>query len=141
MNEPGAAHIGRGWAFPVRWSAAGAVEMASGEEDVRQAIRLILRTGTGERAMRPDFGAGVDRFVFDTRTVETCARLQTDVELALLLWEPRIALERVVAQPSPDDQGRIDVLIEYRIKAYRHRSSLVYPFYLQQPGSPRGSIA
>jgi phage baseplate assembly protein W len=34
------------------------------EEDVRQAIRLILETDPGERVMRPDFGAGLRSLVF-----------------------------------------------------------------------------
>ncbi len=32
--------------------------MTAYEEDIRQAIRIILGTDPGERVMRPDFGAG-----------------------------------------------------------------------------------
>jgi uncharacterized protein len=126
----GKEYLGRGWAFPVRWSASGAVGLTAAEANVRQAILLILRTAIGERIMHPDFGAGIDGYVFAPRSAETCFRLQSDVERALLRWELRAIVEQVVARPSPLDEGRIDVVIDYRIDPHRYRQTLVYPFYV-----------
>ncbi|MEE8526284.1 MAG: baseplate protein, partial [Thermoanaerobaculia bacterium] len=69
-NRDGKDYLGRGWAFPPRWRRqpkddlpVGAV-LVRAEEDVRQAILIILRTGLlGDRVMLPEFGAGVDRYV------------------------------------------------------------------------------
>jgi phage baseplate assembly protein W len=126
-------HLGRGWAFPVRWSAAGEVALVEAEEDVREAILLLLRTAPDERVMRPGYGAGVDRYVFAGRTAETQFRLQEDVRIALVRHEPRVLVERVSAELPEDDDGRIDVVVDYRIDEHRPRQSLVFPFYLQQP--------
>ena len=56
--------LGRGWAAPVAPAGAGDVTMTEDGEDVRQAILLILETSKGERIMRPDFGCGLRRLVF-----------------------------------------------------------------------------
>ena len=43
--------LGHGWAFPVAAAGAADVAMTEGDEDVRQAILIILRTAKGERTM------------------------------------------------------------------------------------------
>lgn len=48
--------------FSIRSGEAATVDLA---EHVRQVIALILFTEPGERVNRPDFGAGVDRLVFE----------------------------------------------------------------------------
>ncbi|MGZ8715490.1 MAG: GPW/gp25 family protein [Gaiellaceae bacterium] len=126
-------HLGRGWAFPVRWSTSGAVALVESEDDVREAILLLLRTAPDERVMRPGYGAGVDRYVFAGRTPETQFRLQEDVRIALVRHEPRILVEQISAELPADDEARIDVVVDYRVDEHRPRQSLVFPFYLQQP--------
>jgi hypothetical protein len=126
-------HVGTGWAFPVRWGAEGRVDLAGGERKVMQSINLVLRTAVGSRVMRPTFGAGVDRYVFDPRTEQTCFRLAFEVRQALLLWEPRVLVDTVEATVPDDADDRIDVLVEFRIDPHRRPSSLVLPFYLEEP--------
>lgn len=130
MTAPEYPHVGVGWAFPVRWTAAGVV-MVDDEEEVKQAIRIILRTNLGSRAMHPTYGADVDRYVFAPRTDQVCFQLAFDVERALLLHEPRIIVDRVEAVPAGEAEDRIDVSLEFRIDTHRRPSSLVVPFYLR----------
>jgi Bacteriophage baseplate protein W len=135
LDPSSTGHLGRGWAFPVRWTARAAsgygAQIAEGDEDVRQAILILLRTRAGERVMRPGFGADVDRFVFAPRSGETIFELQQLVERALVMGEPRIDVLAVEAYPSPENDARIDVRIEYRIDSHRRPSSLVFPFYVR----------
>ena len=54
-----------GWAFPVEPDeATGRIKMVEDNDCVRQDIRLIVQTDRGERKMRPNFGAGLNRFMF-----------------------------------------------------------------------------
>ena len=52
-------------------------------ESVRQTIRAILLTRPGEQLMRPDFGAGLNRIVFDTLDELTITALEFRVSQAL----------------------------------------------------------
>jgi phage baseplate assembly protein W len=131
MAAPRHPHVGVGWAFPVRWDDDGVVDLSFDEQHVKEAMRLILRTLQGARAMRPEFGAGVDRYVFAPRTDEACFRLASDVRRALMLSEPRVLVDRVDATPAGDDGERIDVLIEFRLDRHRRPSSLVLPYYVE----------
>ncbi len=137
MNGDEKAFLGLGWAFPVARTPQGEVEMAAHEEDVRQAIRIILGTNHGERVMRPDFGAGLQAMLFEPMTATTLALVEHTVQRALVEWEPRIDLEKVRVSFDKDDpaQGRLLVEIEYRVRATNTFYNLVYPFYLLE-GTP-----
>jgi uncharacterized protein len=127
------AFLGRGWAYPVAPDAAGAdVALAEHEEDVREAVRIILETARGERVMRPDFGAGLNEFLFEPLNNTTMALVRHRVEEALITWEPRIRVRAVeVTAPGPE-RGRLDIAIDYELRATNTFYNLVYPFYLQE---------
>lgn len=124
--------LGTGWAFPVR-VGAGRIEAASGEEDVRQSIHLILATAKGERVMRPDFGCGIHDLVFAAVGAQLIARLRREVEDALRTYEARIEVLRVVAGTTGLAAGRLDVKIDYRVRATNQTGNYVYPFYFREP--------
>jgi phage baseplate assembly protein W len=126
------AFLGIGWAFPVALDNKGEIVMASHEEDVREAIRIILGTNYGERPMRPDFGSGLRALLFEPMTATTLSLAQHHVERALIEWEPRIDLVSVNAAFDNGDpsRGRILIDIQYRVRATNTFYNLVYPFYL-----------
>jgi uncharacterized protein len=125
------AFLGRGWAFPVQTDGAGDVALAAYEDDIRQAIQIILGTARGERVMRPDFGAGLQALAFEPITMATMALAQHRVEEALITWEPRI--DTLTVQVSAEPQhGRLKLDIRYRVRSTNTFYNLVYPFYLQE---------
>src|SRR3954452_23638804 len=95
------AFLGIGLAFPLAPDERGGLTTAGYEEDVRQAIQIILGTNPGERVMRPDFGAGLRDFVFESIDATTMHRLQTRVREALVDWEPRIDVVAVEVASDP----------------------------------------
>ncbi len=125
------AFLGRGWAFPVDLDRSGKVMMSDDEEDIRQAILIILGTASGERVMRPDFGAGLHELVFEPINTTTLALVRHRVEQGLITWEPRIDSIQVTVTPYPD-QGRLDIDVAYRVRSTNTFYNLVYPFYLME---------
>ncbi len=129
------AFLGTGWAFPFGLEPAGSLTLAELEEDVRQAIRIILGTTPGERVMRPDFGAGLDDFLFEPASATTRERVRARVETALIDWEPRIDLVEIRVEVAGTLRNRLDIDVRYRIRATNTLHNLVYPFYLDE-GAP-----
>lgn len=130
-----AAMLGRGWAIPARHDGTGEAALAAGAELVGQSIRLILATRRGERLLRPDFGAGLEQFAFEPMSTTTAALLRHRVETALVLWEPRIDVVEVAVEVGDRRGGRLDIRIEYRIRATNTFYNLVYPFFLHEGGA------
>ncbi|HEY7050889.1 MAG TPA: GPW/gp25 family protein [Mycobacterium sp.] len=132
MTAVDRAFLGVGWAFPPA-AASGDVEMAAYEEDVRQAVLIILQTAPGERLMRPGFGAGLSDLVFEPMSTALLALVKHRVETALIQWEPRIDVDAVDVTASPP-HGRIDIDIRYHVRQTSTFYNLVYPFYLNEGG-------
>jgi phage baseplate assembly protein W len=133
MNTPvdPKAFLGRGWSFPVAIDSQHAIALAEYEEDIRQAVRIILDTDLGERVMRPDFGAGLRALLFEPINTTTIALAKHRVEQALILWEPRIDNVGVDVRADPP-RGRLLIEVRYRVRRTNTFYNLVYPFYLQE---------
>ena len=121
--------LGRGWSFPLRLDAAGSFVLAEGEDDVAEAIRLILGTAHGERPMRPEYGCGIHDLIFDTIDASLAGRVAADVTASLTRWEPRIEITGVDAAPDPVDTHVLLITVTYRIRSTNDRRNLVFPFY------------
>jgi hypothetical protein len=124
--------LGRGWGFPIAVGLDDEINLVSDAEDIRQSIRIILETDPGERVMRPDFGAGLRRMVFEPINTSTMALVQQRVESALVAWEPRINVQDVVVTAERASSGILDIRIDYSIRSTNTFYNLVYPFYLQE---------
>jgi phage baseplate assembly protein W len=129
------AMLGWGWATPARPNGTGELALAAGAEKVRQSIRLILATRRGDRVLRPDFGAGLEQFLFEPISTTTAALVRHRVETALVLWEPRIDLVEVAVGVGDRRAGRLDIRIDYRIRATNTFYNFVYPFFLHEGGA------
>jgi hypothetical protein len=134
--DPTKAFLGVGWAFPPALEPDGTSRQAVYEEDIKQAIRIILGTNPGERIMRPTFGAGLRQFVFEPVNVTTMTLVRTRVEEALVDWEPRIIVDGVQVTTDPNTRNLLNIDVAYRVRTTNAVQNLVYPFYLQEgPGA------
>jgi phage baseplate assembly protein W len=122
--------IGTGVAFPLGVDRRGALALARDDEDVRQAISIILATAPGERPMRPEFGCGVHDYVFDVLDATTLGRMEAEVRRALERWEPRIDVLDVGFDLDAAADAPLAITVEYRLRATNDVRNLVYPFYV-----------
>ena len=116
--------FGRGISFPPRVGSDGRVAWSSGEDNVRECIRIILQTEPGERIERPDFGGGLATFLFEPNNPSTHERLRERIVRALARWEPRITVEQVRVSGDPDDLQAAIATIEYRLVATQVREQI-----------------
>jgi phage baseplate assembly protein W len=112
--------------------AQGRIALSSYDEHVLQSILLIVQTTPGERVMRPDFGAGLRRMVFEPINTSTMTLIQQRVEAALIAWEPRIEVQQVTVSAERAALGVLDIRIDYLVRTTNTFYNLVYPFYLQE---------
>ena len=122
--------IGCGWNFPPRLNERGTMALTADDNEIEQAIGIILGTAPGQRVMRPEFGCRIHELVFAPNNSATAGLAGRYVVEALGRWEPRIELQRVEATPDLDSPNQLLISIEYRVAATHSNRSLVYPFYL-----------
>ncbi len=124
--------LGVGWKYPVYFTFEGKIAKSEYEQDIKEAIWIILGTAKGERVMRPDFGCGIHDLVFTPINTATITLVENSVREALTIWEPRIELIKVEASSEKSEEGKMLVSIDYRVRTTNNRFNLVYPFYIKE---------
>jgi hypothetical protein len=123
--------LGTGWSFPPAFDGVGcAAAMVAAEEDVHQALRILLSTKPGERVMRPTWGAGLRRFVFEALDQSVLTALRDTIEQAVRFHEPRVRLDGVDVELDERLEGVLRLSLRYTIRSTHTRHNLVFPFYL-----------
>jgi uncharacterized protein len=125
--------LGVGWKFPIRVNARGGLSYSQHEQDIEEAVWLILATAKGERVMEPNFGCGIHDYVFAPNNPGTRGSITYEVQAALAEFERRIDVENVRVESFPESDNRLLVYVDYRIRYNNAKRNLVYPFYLTEP--------
>lgn len=108
--------MSKGIAFPPRIGPDGQVAWSSGAQNVRESIRIILKTDVQERIMRPTFGGGLQQFLYEPNTLATRRQMEERTRRALARWEPRIAVDEVRAEEAPDEPSAVVLTIAYTVR-------------------------
>jgi phage baseplate assembly protein W len=139
MNGPDDGFLGRGWTFPPRFSVGGAdLATVAAAEDIRESLMILFATEPGERAMRPDYGAGLMSAMFAEVDQRMLSDLTARIRTAILFCEPRIALDRVDIAEDAAVPGLLSISLTYAIRGTNSRYNMVFPFYVREAtGSPR----
>jgi phage baseplate assembly protein W len=127
------AFLGTGWSFPPAFGRGGAdVVMVSGVDDIQQSLQILFATRLGERIMQDEFGCALDSVVFeeiDQGLINTLSRTISD---AILYHEPRITLDQIDVDESPEQPGLLLISLTYTVRSTNSRFNMVYPFYLNE---------
>lgn len=109
--------LGRSLAWPLTVTPDGKLARSSGEDNIRENVRLILATNRGERVGVPEFGAGLEQFLFEPNTITTHQLIRGRIEQSLARWEPRIRVSQVEVDVLPDDPFAARATITYSLVA------------------------
>ncbi len=132
MEGENHAFLGTGWHFPVEPDATtGRIRMCSGEDDIVEAIHLILQTKKGERAMRPDFGSQLYQYTFESFSQSVRSSIAEEIKNTLISYEARIQ-DIQVAVRDGETEGCILIEVGYVVRATNNPYNIVFPFYLEE---------
>lgn len=124
------AFLGSGLKFPLQTDpVTGKIAMVSHEQDIAEAIDIIIRTHRGERVMRSDFGSSVSRYLFAPAGHSMKESVAYDVREQLMLQEPRIRDISVTCEENSGITGALVFNISYTIRSTNNRYNRVYPFF------------
>ena len=131
MNED-RTFLGNGWNFPPALDKDGTpTRMSAYEENIRQSLWTLLSTSPGERVHRYDYGCPVWRYVFEIMDISTQSLLRDEIERAVVMFEPRVDLNRVDFEVD-EVAGILRITLDYTIRRTNRRTNMVYPFYLHE---------
>lgn len=124
--------LGQGWSFPPTFvRGSNTLELVKAEEDIKQSLHILLSTTLGERVMRSDFGANLHQQVFEPMDAAFQAYVQSIISDAITNYETRINLDSVDVF-ADNEEGRIELTVNFTIISTNSRANIVYPYYLNE---------
>lgn len=125
--------LGQGWKFPIEVDeVTGQIKQTQYEDDIAEAIRIIIWTGRGERVMRPDYGCGIEQYLFEGNDDTTLRLIETEIEDAIRMWEPRVHEIEVKVDRDPVHEQKLLIHVQYEVRTTNNLFNQVYPFYLYE---------
>ena len=133
MDDQSNDFIGTGWKFPIEFKKnLKTVVMLTGEEDIKNSLDVLFATNVGERIMHANYGTALQTFLFMPINKSTLTYMQAIISDEILFNEPRIVLNNIEIESSVEENGRLDIIIDYKVTATNNRYNYVYPFYLKE---------
>lgn len=138
--------VGAGWGFPLRTDATGGIALVRRDQEIAEAIQIVLGTAPGERPMRPEFGCAVHDYVFAPADEDTAGRIAFEVRRSLDRWEPRIEVDDVVVSFDGREEGTLYIDVRFTVRGTNNPRNLVFPFYVipshdaPPDGDPEGDL-
>ncbi|MCP4688398.1 MAG: GPW/gp25 family protein [Desulfobacterales bacterium] len=123
--------LGTGWSFPPEFHKyTRDVKLVSDEEDIKESLRILLSTMPGERIMDPHYGCDLKSMVYEHVTENVVSLFKDTIERAILFFEPRIKIVKILVDQTNKFDEIIDIVIHYIIRSTNRRDNIVYPFYI-----------
>ena len=88
--------------------------MLKNEDAIKRAVQNLVRTQIGERFFNTKLGTKITSSLFELANDDYIEPIQTEIEMVITQYEPRVVLRQVVVESRPE-QNALDVSIQYKI--------------------------
>ena len=103
---------------PFRVDGTGRVKATSTlAREIALRLESIIGTSPGERVMRPAYGAGAGRYLFDSNDEIVAASLAARIEDLINAQEPAVTVERVTVAQIERTAGLVRIRVDYRLRS------------------------
>lgn len=106
-------------------------KMKEGKDLVYESIIRILMTSRKERVMRPDFGVGLNRSLFETITPDLLQDIAVTIHNAVSVYEQKVTVVDVQTELRQDENLiKIHVFMTYNDSAIQKVEELTLNYNL-----------
>ena len=81
----------------------------------KQNLKMLLLTNPGERVMDPEFGVGMNKYLFEYFTTSTYADIDAKIREQVAIYMPGIKIARIAFDSSEQDTAKLGFSIEYSL--------------------------
>ena len=82
---------------------------------IKQNLKMLILTNKGERVMIPDYGVGINRFLFENYSNSTFAKIETEILEQVSVYMPIVSITELQFLPVRDNPNSIVAKIVYSI--------------------------
>ena len=85
-------------------------------ESIKNNIRLLLHTESGERVFQPNLGMNLKQFLFEQITEDTSIQIENNIVDVFETWLPFVELRDIQINTDNQNKNQIDINIVFNIK-------------------------
>lgn len=89
--------------------------IAALKDNIKQNLKMLILTKPGERVMDPNFGVGIERYLFEMAGNEVYAEIDSKIREQVSLYMPYINIQRVQFARDTNNENRINLSITYNV--------------------------
>ena len=119
--------MSRNLTFPFHVGPLGQPRTSGRGANIRQQLEQVLFTIPGERVGRPDFGAGIQRFVFEKLSAELLAATEYQLTSTLRDHMQDVIVVEGVRLTAEDSTLFVDILYSLRDTGEEQAASFTIP--------------
>lgn len=121
--------LGQGVKYPIEIDSNGVLQLESGNDLIKQAIRILLDTPVGSSFVNPGFGSEIKSLIGEPNDSILEELLHFFIGDAIEKWEKRVNYLGTKFNKSETEPARINCEVFYNIKSLNEQDSFIYPFY------------
>ena len=102
--------------IPITYDSGDGFTMLKTLEDtVKQNLKMLILTNPGERVMEPEFGVGIQRYLFSNFSEDINSQISERINAQVKAYMPSVNINRIDFNDSDPDSNRLSLSIEYYV--------------------------
>ena len=93
---------------------------------IKQNLKMLILTNPGERVMNPDFGVGIQTFLFENYNESTFVEIESRIKQQVHDYLPVVRINGLSFDDSSPDANTLQIYLEYFIPALGIRDLLQF---------------
>ena len=82
---------------------------------IKQNLKMLILTNKGERVMIPNYGVGINQFLFENFTESTFAQIESEILEQTSIYMPVVNITEMLFVPNETNPNGLIVRITYTI--------------------------
>lgn len=92
---------------------------------VKQNLRMLILTEKGERIMLPDFGVGLNSFIFENFNETTTIQIQSEIKSQVNKYMPFVSVASIDTLEDPENLNKLIIKINFLIPSLSISDTLI----------------
>lgn len=95
---------------------------------IKQNFRILLLTRQGEKLGDPEFGIGIQNFLFETNNAQTQAQIKSKIKSQVNIYMSYINITEITLQNPQPDGNSLYVAVTYFVPQINQQDQIVVNF-------------
>jgi len=93
---------------------------------IKQNAKMVMFTVPGERVMDPEFGVGLQRYLFENITEALLDDIRSNITSQFNIYMPYMDITRLEVVDDADDDNKILVLMQIHVSSIQETATLLF---------------